>query len=68
MMRIAVSRLPLPSLTSTVKILTPRLLLSGVPDNAPFAATLSHEGPFVFVKVKLSPSRSFAELAILCPV
>src|SRR6266481_6709784 len=59
------------SIALTMKLFVPSSPDTGVPENAPLGATLSHEGPLSFAKMILSPFGSVAFVAIVpeyvCP-
>src|SRR5688572_23095820 len=62
---VALANKPPGSLARTLKLFSPALPDSGVPESAPLPATLSHAGPLIFENVSESPFGSVALAAIV---
>ena len=58
MLSVAVTGGAMPSLTLTVKILSPASASKGVPESAPSGAMASHAGPLTLAKVRVLLSTS----------
>src|SRR5688572_26039867 len=62
---VALANKPPASLALRLKLFTPALPASGVPESTPLTATFSHAGPLIFVNVSGSPFGSVALVAIV---